>query len=42
MRMAIPEDGRFALLAMGFGGLIRVELDLTVSPPALLEYTGQI
>ena len=42
MRMVVPDDGSFVLLAMGFGGLTRVDIDLAASPPVFQEYTGDV
>ena len=40
MRMAVSKTQDFLLLAMGFGGLHQVDIDLKASPPQLNEYKG--
>lgn len=42
MRMILAQRNDFLLLAMGFGGLHRVDLDLSASPPSLKQHEGRV
>ena len=41
MRMVISQAKDFLLLAMGFGGLHRVDIALAAIPPTLTEHKGE-
>lgn len=41
MRMLVSQSKDFLLLAMGFGGLTRVDMDLSSKPPILENHDGK-
>ncbi len=40
MRMLLSNGKEFLLLAMGFGGLLRVDMVLTAEPPTFTSHEG--
>ena len=40
MRMLVSQGRDFLLLAMGFGGLLRMNMVLTAEPPTFTSHTG--
>ena len=41
LRMAVSQGRDFLLLAMGFGGLMRINMDLSATPPILTCHIGE-
>ena len=40
MRMLVSQGKDFLLLAMGFGGILRVNMSLTTEPPTFTSHEG--